>query len=604
MTNQEFKKTVLIIDDDIDFAESLGDILDIHGYEFSIAQNSNSLLEAISLKNPQLALIDIRLGKENGIDLIAKIKQINPQILCVMMTAYAHIDTAVKALQSGAYDYLRKPISGEELISTLNRCYEKLSLEYENKEAHSRLAKSEEKYRCLVDTMNEGVVVLNGHCSISYVNDRFCEIVGYTPNELYGMDVTLLMDESTRYNICDCSIAEERKKFEIVWNRKDGKQKTTIVAPQNISQPDSNESLCFAVITDITQRKYSEEALRIQKREADIRVKELNCLFAISSMCDKVNMTLDEILRRTIAVIPQSLQYPEIVCAKISVFEKDYCRNFCRSSDYCSELQAKGTLAHLSKKIVSSGTEVGSIRVWFKDNAVHETIEPFLKEEHSLLTAVAELLGTIIERTNTEEKLKKSVEKLQTAMDGIVQAMAMTAEIRDPYTAGHQRRVSRLATSIAQEMGLPENEIDGIRLAGLIHDLGKIYVPAEILSKPGVISDIEFSIIKTHPQVGHDILRKIEFPWPLSKIVHQHHERLDGSGYPLGLKKDEILLSSRILSVADTVEAMASHRPYRPSLGIDKALEEINTNAGRFYDPHIVQICTDLFMKKGFSFDY
>ncbi len=187
-------------------------------------------------------------------------------------------------------------------------------------------------------------------------------------------------------------------------------------------------------------------------------------------------------------------------------------------------------------------------------------------------------------------------------MEGIIQAMAMTTEMRDPYTAGHQRRVAKLASAIAQEMGLTEDEVDGIRLAGIIHDLGKIYVPAEILSKPGHISDIELSIIRTHPQVGHDILKTIAFPWPIALMVQQHHERLDGSGYPLGLDRKDILLGARIISVADTVEAMASHRPYRPSLGIDVALEEVNKNQGKFYEPKVVEICTDLFKNKNFEF--
>jgi HD-GYP domain-containing protein (c-di-GMP phosphodiesterase class II) len=175
--------------------------------------------------------------------------------------------------------------------------------------------------------------------------------------------------------------------------------------------------------------------------------------------------------------------------------------------------------------------------------------------------------------------------------------------MRDPYTAGHQRRVTILACAIAEEMGLTDEQFDGLRMAGLIHDLGKINVPAEILSKPGHINDIEFSIIRYHPQICHDILKSIELPWPVAKIVLHHHERLDGSGYPQGLKDDEIILEAKILAVADVVEAMASHRPYRPALGIELALEEIKKNRGTLYDPIAVDACIKLFTKKKFRFD-
>lgn len=206
-------------------------------------------------------------------------------------------------------------------------------------------------------------------------------------------------------------------------------------------------------------------------------------------------------------------------------------------------------------------------------------------------------------RKQTEKDLKDSWEQLHQALEGTIQAMALTIEIRDPYTAGHQRRVSRLSCAMAREIGMPENQIEGLRVAGDIHDIGKIYVPAEILSKPGQITAIEYGIIKTHPQVGYDILKTIKFPWPVALIVLQHHERLDGSGYPLGLSGNNILKEARILSVADIVEAMSSHRPYRPAQGIDKALEEIIQNKGVFYDTDAVEACVKLFQERDFRFD-
>ena len=211
------------------------------------------------------------------------------------------------------------------------------------------------------------------------------------------------------------------------------------------------------------------------------------------------------------------------------------------------------------------------------------------------------LVRDITERKRAEEVKKKSFEQLRKALGATVQAIAAVVEMRDPYTAGHQRRVADLARSIASEMGLSKDQIDGIRTASLIHDIGKISVPAEILSKPTKLTNLAFDLIKTHAQSGYEILKDIEFPWPIARIVHEHHERMNGSGYPNALTGDEIFLESRILAVADVVEAIASHRPYRPALGIEKALEEISQNRDILYDPEVVDACLRLFKEKGFK---
>ncbi|MEA1970539.1 MAG: HD domain-containing protein [Thermodesulfobacteriota bacterium] len=197
----------------------------------------------------------------------------------------------------------------------------------------------------------------------------------------------------------------------------------------------------------------------------------------------------------------------------------------------------------------------------------------------------------------------KSAENLMKSMEETINALASALEMRDPYTAGHQKRVAQLAEAIAGEMNRPYDEVRGIRLAALIHDIGKIRVPSEILSKPGKLMENEFGLIKTHPQIGYDIVKKIEFPWPIADIIYQHHERLDGSGYPRGLKGDEIILQARIIAVADVVEAMSSHRPYRAALGIGKALAELTENRGILYDPDAVDACLKLFREKGFKLE-
>jgi len=209
----------------------------------------------------------------------------------------------------------------------------------------------------------------------------------------------------------------------------------------------------------------------------------------------------------------------------------------------------------------------------------------------------------ITERKQAEEQLQETLANLRKAVSTTIQVIVSTVEVRDPYTAGHQLRVADLARAVATEMGLPQDTIEGINIAGSIHDLGKLSIPAEILSKPGKLSDDEFTLIKEHARKGYEMLKDIESPWPLAEIVYQHHERMDGSGYPRNLKGDEILMEARIMAIADVVEAMASHRPYRPALGIDVALKEIENHRGVLYDADVVDTCLRLFHEKEYEFE-
>ena len=245
----------------------------------------------------------------------------------------------------------------------------------------------------------------------------------------------------------------------------------------------------------------------------------------------------------------------------------------------------------------------------FESTHAREGKPPMQVEVHSRVVGsngrklIITSVRDITERKQTEAELKEASGKLQRAMEGTIHAMAITGEIRDPYTAGHQQRVAKLACAIAQEMGLPEDQIEGIRIAGILHDIGKIYVPGEILSKPGQLRRNELNLIKDHAEVGYDLLKTVEFSWPVAQIVFQHHERIDGSGYPRGLSVDDILIEARIMGVADVIEAMSSHRPYRPALSVEKALLEIIQKKGTLYDPQVVDACLSLFSEKQFKFD-
>jgi HD-GYP domain-containing protein (c-di-GMP phosphodiesterase class II) len=235
-------------------------------------------------------------------------------------------------------------------------------------------------------------------------------------------------------------------------------------------------------------------------------------------------------------------------------------------------------------------------------NDQEKTREQLIKEINDLRARVAELEESDAERTQAKEALSQSLEKLKRATGFIIDIIVMVVETRDPYMAGHQERVADLARSIATEMNLSDEIIDGIGMAGIIHDLGKISIPSEILGQPRKLNDIEYSFVKTHPEIGYQMLKDIDFYRPVALIVYQHHERMNGTGYPQGIKGEDILLEARILGVADVVEAICRHRPYRPASKIDKALKEISQYSGVLYDPEVVDACTRLFGEKGFRF--
>ena len=265
---------------------------------------------------------------------------------------------------------------------------------------------------------------------------------------------------------------------------------------------------------------------------------------------------------------------------------------------------AYGYKACIALPLFENGKPFGVLTIYAAEpNAFNNKEVALLEEMAGDLGYGIHMLRTGIERDLSRVEQQHTLEQLSEGLEATVQAVATTVEMRDPYTAGHQRRVAILAVDIAREMGLPEEMIKGIHLAGTIHDLGKIRIPAEVLSKPGRLSDIEYQIIREHPQSGYEIMKGVKFPWPIADIILQHHERLDGSGYPQGLRGEQILLEAKIMAVADVVEAMSSHRPYRAGLGIDVALAEIEGNRGKTYEAKVVDACLKLFREKHYMLE-
>ena len=264
--------------------------------------------------------------------------------------------------------------------------------------------------------------------------------------------------------------------------------------------------------------------------------------------------------------------------------------------------RANGLASTAAVPIRVNGKIFGTLMVYSRELAA------FGGDEVTLLEELAGDIGYGISTRRTHSAYEASLLdraqqalKLRANLEGAIAALAATVEHRDPYTAGHQHRVAELAVAIGRELGLEEDRLEGLRVAGSVHDIGKIYVPAEILARPGRLSANQLELVKDHARVGYDIIKGIDFPWPIAQTIYQHHERLDGSGYPQGIKGDEILLEARILAVADVTEAMSSHRPYRPGLGLEHALDEIEKGSGKLYDPQVVGACLRVFREKGYQ---
>jgi putative nucleotidyltransferase with HDIG domain len=329
------------------------------------------------------------------------------------------------------------------------------------------------------------------------------------------------------------------------------------------------------------ERKRFEEDLKKSQKERDIildsvsdlivfRNKKMEAIWASRPLLDWLHCTRDEMIGR--------------VCHKARYNRDQPCDN-------CWVVETISTGQSQERNNISpDGTH------WFV------RCNPVYNDAGELIGTV-EISTDVTKIKGVQDELQRSLEQTRKLIDGFIVAVAAMVESRDPYTAGHQKRVAALARSIAQEMRLSPETIAFISTVSFIHDIGKISVPAEILNKPTKLNDVEYTIIKTHPQVGNNILQGIEFPWPIADVVMKHHERLNGSGYPNGLTADQIPIEDKIISVADVVEAMASHRPYRPAPGIEKALAEITVNRGRLYDPAVVDICLMLFREHKFSFE-
>jgi PAS domain S-box-containing protein/putative nucleotidyltransferase with HDIG domain len=440
-----------------------------------------------------------------------------------------------------------------------------------------------EKHRALAEKMEEMVVEVDLKGRIIYANKNVLDETGYTKDDVRrGLNIENFAanGEKNKIKTNFRRLVSGEKLTRSIYNikRKDGSTFPVITYPGYMLDSEGKLIGIRQILVDISSVKDAEEKLReSQERYRSLFENSLDGIYQTTLKGKYIDAN---------PALVKMLGYgsrEELL--KIDIPTQLYVRKEDRPTSKKRDRIFETQLRRKDGSVIT--VEINS-RVAYKKG------KPVYYEG---------IVRDVTHRKITEEKLKKSYEKLKKTLNDIINTLASIIEVRDPYTSGHQKRVAMLATAIAEEMGLENDTLESIRIAALVHDIGKINLPASILTRPGRLSDIEYDMVKTHSKLGYDMISRVEFPWPIADIVIQHHERIDGSGYPNGLKGKDIRLEAKILAVADVVEAMASHRPYRPALGINKALEEINDKKGRLYDSSVVDACNSVIKNKKFKFE-
>lgn len=540
----------------------------------------------------------------------------------------------------------------KKLLEEENRRYRE-HLEELVEERTTALRKSERKYRATFESTGTATVIIEEDTTLSMVNAQFEKLCGYLKEEIEGKKswtefvVTEDLERMKEHHCLrrtDGDSAPANYEFRFI--DRHGEAKDILLSIAMI--PGTKRSV--ASLLDITGRKHSEESVKrllaqqVMINQLSLKLGETTKLnevyrliyeqvrglmgaqaFIVSSFDGETNLiragyvlhkgqeldagsfppiSLEEKGHGTQSQVIRTgkpLYFPDYDIARIrtepatayDVMISDGATQAVRAPRGEERSSPNKSVLYVPMKIEGEVTGVMQLQ-----STQHDA---YTQDDIDLLAGLANVAAVAVRNAQLIDEIEADAEDLQATLSGIIEALAATTETRDPYTSGHQQRVTRLAIAIAEDMGIPDEQRDGIRVASLLHDIGKMSVPAEILSKPTRLTETEFALIKNHSIVAYNILKVIDFPWPVADIVLQHHERLNGSGYPNGLKGDEIMLEPRILAVADVVEAMSSHRPYRPALGIDDALEEIKSQRGIRYDSVVVDACLSLF-DAGFSF--
>ena len=581
---------ILILEDMPTDAELMEHELRKAGIAFSsrVVETRRGFIKELKNFEPDLILGDYKLPSFDGLSALKIAKEKCPHIPFVLVSDTGGEELGLEALRMGASDYVLK-YKLFKLPQVVRRALKEAEDYAKRIEAEGELKRSEERLKIIFQFAPDALYLNDIKGNFVDGNKAAEELTGYKREELIGKNflrIKLLSSDQIPKEAALLAKNALRKATgpdEFILQRKDGTHISVEIRTFPVKIENQIIVLCSA--RDITERKKAEEELR-RSQESLAEAQRIGRMSNWDLDLVKNEFRWSDEIYRIFGLNSQEFGVTyEAFLALVHPDERELV-----DASYKNAVKNKIPFDIIHRIIRPDG----------KVRYVHEKSENIYDEMGKVIRSIG-TVQDITEHKLAEDELKESFKKLRKALEGIIQATSAMAEVKDPYTAGHQRRVTDLARTIATEMGLKKDQIEGIRTAGVIHDIGKISVPAEILTKPSQLTEAEFEIIKTHPQVGCDILRDIEFPWPIAQIVYQHHERMDGSGYPLGISGPEILIEARVLAVADVVEAMASNRPYRPALGIDKALEEISKRRGQLYDPEVVDACLKLFKEKRYE---
>jgi PAS domain S-box-containing protein/putative nucleotidyltransferase with HDIG domain len=574
-------------------------------FEIEIADTGQGCLARLSETEFDLLLLDHHLPDMDGLDVLRTLVHAGVQVPVVMVTGVGDEDLVVKALRLGAANYVPKQ---GNYLETLAHVVRDALVSHRARQRQGLLAASTPRRILYVEHQTMDIELTLRH----FAEDapHFTVDVVHTSAEAlvrlgqpHEYDLALI--DLRMPDLSGLDFASEAKRrglrlppFIMISGKGDD---AAAIATLNLGAADYvakgegyldklvyaiDQAIAFDRINSLNERLQAELAERKQA-EAQLALAAAQWRQTFDAMSDSVALFDAEgrVLRCNAATTALTgLDFEEIVGRRC--FEV-----FHASSAYqldCPQLRA----------LASGQTETSLIEQ--HDRWLRVTFQPLVDEAGRVCSGV-HVVSDVSELKRAEAGLLASLATQQTITAGVIAALARSVEVRDPYTAGHQRRVGELAAAMALQIGLGEERAQGLRVAGMLHDVGKLNIPAEILSKPAQLTVIEFELIKSHARAGFEILAAIRFPWPVAETALQHHERLDGSGYPAGLVGDQILPEARILAVADVVEAMASHRPYRPALGLEAALAEVHTGGGSRYDADAVAACERAFAQ-GFVF--
>ena len=576
--------SALIVEDSASDAGLMVRQLERLGYKvrYERVDNAVAMRAALATLAWEVVLSDYNVPGFGAMEALAVLRESGLEIPFIVVSGTINEADAVELMRAGAHDYLMKD-NLNRLAPAIERELADAKTRLDRRQAQAALRDSEARFRAIADSASDAILTVDATNRIRFFSRGAETMFGYSLAEILGQPTTRIIPEALRSEH-NAGIArylatrQARIMGKVV--EQSARRKSGEVFPIELSLSESTVSgewLVTAIVRDISERKLAENRIRESERRFRLLIEgSLTGMYMIQQGCIiYANPRLEQILGygpgELVGVRPDALVIAE------------------------DSAKIEGSWQELL-----AGARVSSYtaRIRRKDGGVIDLgIQAVMTDLEGVQTVIG-MAQDIGERIRAQAEIAHYVARLEHSTEATLQAVALIVEQRDPYTAGHERRVGDLAAAIGTEMSLSEAEVKGLRLSGYVHDVGKISVPSELLTKPTRLTPIEFDLIKLHPQTGYDMLKNIDFPWPVAEVILQHHERLDGSGYPNGLKGEAIRIEARIMAVADVIEAMASHRPYRPGLGLDKALDEIERGKGSAYDPAIVDACVTLFQMK------